>query len=76
MGRLTTAAKSGDRLKALMELRDILAGRLESAEADRDVAALSRQFVQVTAEIEEIQKENSGKTTSINEMRKKLKVAT
>lgn len=76
MGSLTKAARSGDRLKALIELRDLLANRLESAESDRDVAALSRQFVQVTAEIETIKKENAGTTTSIDEMRKKLRVAT
>lgn len=74
MGRLKTAAKSGDRLKALIELRDLLAGRLESAEADRDIAALSRQFVQVTAEIEEIRSQTDVKPTSLSEMRSKLKV--
>jgi len=74
MGRLKTAAKSGDRLKALIELRDLLAGRLEGAEADRDVAALSRQFVQVTAEIDEIRNATTEKTSSLSEMRAKLKV--
>jgi hypothetical protein len=74
MGRLKTAAKSGDRLKALIELRDLLAERLESAEADRDVAALSRQFVQVTAEIDEIRSRTETKPTSLSQMRSKLKV--
>lgn len=74
MGRLTSAARSGDRLKALIELRDLLAARLEDAEADRDVAALSRQFVQVTAEIDEIRSRTEIKPTSLTDMRAKLKV--
>jgi len=74
MGRLTTAAKSGDRLKALMELRDILAARLENAAADRDIAALSRQFVQVTAEIEEI-RAGERPVSSLMELRAKFKAA-
>lgn len=74
MGALQSAAKSGNRLKALTELRDILAIRLETAESDRDVASLSRQFVLVTKEIEEI-RSSAVKTTSISEMREKLRVA-
>lgn len=75
MGKLMQAAKSGDRLRALIELRDLLAKRLEAGPADRDLAALSRQFVQVTAEIEEIRGQTETKPTSLSDMRNKLKVA-
>lgn len=72
MGMIEDAAKSGDRLKALIELRDMLALKLDECESNRDTAALSRQFTQVLAEIDEI-RGTSTKTTSIAEMREKLR---
>lgn len=74
MGRLKKAAKSGDNLQMLIMLRDLLAERLENTKSDRDFAALSRQIVSVTAEIEQLQKESVGKTTSLSAMRARLKV--
>jgi len=51
---LVAAAASGDRLAALQELRAVLAERLSRPRtAARDVAALSRQLVDVTAAIED-----------------------
>ena len=75
MASVKKAAESGDRLKALINLRDLLAERLDNSKSDRDIAALSRQFVQVTAEIDRIKGENKEKVRSLTDMRKKLKVA-
>lgn len=73
MGKLLDASGSGDRLKTLKELRDMLAGWLENSSSDRDKAALTRQFVYVLAEIEEIENTSEGKKTSIADMREKLR---
>lgn len=51
---LSKAAASGDRLKALVALRDRLAEAIEATESARDVAALSRQLTDVLAQIEEV----------------------
>lgn len=74
MGKLYDAAAGEDRLAVLIELRNLLANRLDKCDSDRDIAALSRQLVQVTAEIEEIRKNTVQKVTSLSEMRKKVKV--
>lgn len=74
MGKLYDAAAGEDRLSVLTELRNLLAARLEECNSDRDIAALSRQLVQVTAEIDEIRKNTVQKVTSLSEMRKKVKV--
>lgn len=73
--RLTSAAKSGDRLKTLIELRDLLAERIDNSRYDKDIAPLARRLVQVLDEIDEIQKANNSKVTSLSQMRDKLKVA-
>ena len=71
---ITEAAKTESRLEALIELRNLLADRLDKGPHDRDLASLSRQFVQVTAEIDEIRGEDDSKTASIADFRAKLKV--
>lgn len=53
---LIEAADSGDRLATLRELRGVLARSIYGAESSRDVAALSRQLVDVTAEIAALEK--------------------
>ena len=73
--RLATAAKSGDRLKTLTELRDLLAERIDKAKYDKDIAPLARRLTQVLSEIDEIEKANMSKVTSLSQMRDKLKVA-
>lgn len=70
---IKTAARSGSRLKALIELRNLLADRLDDCGSDRDVAALSRQFVQVTAEIDAIQGNSDSKAISLEDFRSKLR---
>ena len=71
---MVDAARSESRLEALIELRDLIADRLDKYPHDRDVASLSRQFVQVTAEIEAIRGEENEKVASLNDFRSKLKV--
>lgn len=46
---LLEAVQSGDRVKALTELRDTLAREIEACDSARDVAALSRQLTDVLA---------------------------
>lgn len=52
---LMDAAASGDRLSALLSLRDLLASTIADAEQARDVASLSRQFTDVLDRIAELQ---------------------
>lgn len=49
---LIDSASSGDRVEALRDLRDELASSIVNAESARDVAALSRQFTDVLAQID------------------------
>lgn len=51
---LVVAARSGDRLEALLSLRDVLAQQIECAERPSDVASLARQFRDTLAEIEKL----------------------
>ena len=67
------AAKSGDRLETLIQLRDFLAKKLEKTESDRDISAMSHRLMQITAEIDEIKKSTGKKVTSIEEMRQKVR---
>ena len=71
---ITKAAKTEDRLKALIELRNLIAKRLDEGPHNRDLAALSRQFVQVTAEIDALRAEGTDKVASLTNFRSKLKV--
>lgn len=75
MGSIVKAAKTGNRLKALTELRDLLAERLDAGVSDRELASISRQFIQVTAEIEAIEGTSAAKTVSLEDFRRKLRVA-
>jgi len=52
-------AKSGDKRKTLEALRDKLAETIVYCESGRDLAALSRRFIDVMDEIENLPKENA-----------------
>lgn len=54
MPTVKEAAHSGDRLAALIELRDLIAQHLDLSDSARDVAALSRQLTDVLSQIESI----------------------
>lgn len=51
---LSESAPTGDRLKTLHDLRDLLAVQIEGCESLRDLAALSGRFQSVLAEIDEL----------------------
>ena len=75
MSSILEAAKTDKRLDALIALRDRLADRLDRCNSDRDLAAMSRQLVQVLAEIEEIRGSTETRAVSLDDFRNKLKVA-
>jgi len=52
---VTSAAATGDRAKALIALRDYLAGLIDSFDGQpRDIAPITRQLADVVREIDEI----------------------
>lgn len=64
---LGAIASEGDRLATLEALRDRIARSVDSPKTlARDLAALSRQLVQITAEIDELRKPK-GNTTAGSE---------
>ena len=54
MSSLSESAASGDRLKALADLRDLLARQIESCDSLRDLAALSGRLQSVLEQIDEL----------------------
>lgn len=54
---LSEATKSGDRLRTLIALRDLLADKLQNTASTRDIAAISRRLMQCVSEIETLEKE-------------------
>ena len=53
-GNLVESAEAGDQLAAVRDLRDLLARQIVGCDSLRDLAALSRQFTDVLAQIEAI----------------------
>lgn len=51
---ISESAQTGDRLKTLHDLRDLLARNIEACESMRDLAALSGRLQAVLAEIDEL----------------------
>lgn len=54
MAKLTDAARSNDRRKTLLALRDKLASTIEACESGRDIAALSKRLMEVMAELDSL----------------------
>lgn len=54
---LIEAAKSGDRLRTLIALRDLLAERLQNTQSSRDISSISRRLMQCVSEIEILERE-------------------
>ena len=52
----TDPLDTDDRLALLRELRGVVAAALRSTSSARDIAALSRRLIEVSAEIEAIEK--------------------
>lgn len=67
------AAKSGDRLRTLIALRDLLAERLQEADSDRDISSMSRRLMQCISEIEAIRSTRS-KTNNVEGLRNRYKL--
>lgn len=59
--RLTDAAKSGNRKKILIALRDRLAETIENCESGRDMAANSKRLMEVIEELDAIKAEEKAK---------------
>ena len=59
MGKLTQAAKTGRRRDLLETLRDELAKAIEMTDSGRDIAALSRRLLEVTAELDGLPNDNA-----------------
>ena len=73
---LITATKSGDRLKTLIALRDLLADRLQNTTSTRDISSISRRLMQCISEIEtleEIKRQAEESPFRLSEYRKKFK---
>jgi len=70
---ITEAASSGDRLKALQALRDVIAERIAESESARDVAALSGQLTQILKQIEELDKNAGAKMSKVDELASRRK---
>lgn len=54
MSKLTEAVKTGDRRSMLEALRDTIAETIDGTESGRDIAALSKRLLEVSAELEAI----------------------
>ena len=67
---LITAAASGDRRSALVELRDLLARRIASTRDARATAALSRQLVICLEQIDTIDAP-ADRWTPLDELRRR-----
>lgn len=52
---LASSARSGDRLAALRDLRNLLARQIQKCESPRDLAALSGRLQSVLAEIAQLE---------------------
>lgn len=55
--KLTKAAATGDRLKALVALRDLIAAELDDSTSKRDTAALAQRYMDVLAQIDAVSRE-------------------
>lgn len=52
---LAESATTGDRIKVLEAMRDLLAARLQATDDDRSVAPISKRLSEVMAELEALQ---------------------
>lgn len=66
---VSTAAASGSEREALVALRDTLARAIDECESGRDLASLSRQFVDVVSRLGE--SEDAKKGTVLDELSKR-----
>lgn len=74
---LTEATETGDELLMMQTLRHYLAQQIERADDGRELAALSRQYADVTQRINALEKERPKpeRRTALDEARSKHKKA-
>lgn len=70
------AAASGDPLRALEELRDRLAREIDRADSARDVATLSKQFMEVLNGLGSTESAAQGRGTVLDELRARRQAKT
>ena len=75
MGKLTDLTNQGDELEMLKCLRFGIAEQLEQTNSGRDMAALSKQFIDISARIAEIEKlkPKTNRRTPLDVAKKKRK---
>lgn len=74
MEKLVDIAKNGDEIEMLKTLRLTLAQELDYCESGRDIASLSRQFVEVSSRITELEKlKPKERSTPLDRIKKKTK---
>lgn len=71
MSNLVEAAKSGDKRKTLIALRDKLAETIENCESGRDMAANSKRLMEVMAELEAIPDPSQVKVSKHDRLKQK-----
>jgi hypothetical protein len=73
---LTSAAASGDQLKALIELRDDLANRMEICGSDQNYSVMARVFTDTLDKIQKLEATATGaKGTALDELAKRRAAA-
>ena len=73
MGKLLAAAKSGNKLKMLTELRDEIATTIEDCESGRDMAALSKRLMEIQDEIDAMEAASAKKATPLQKAQAKFR---
>ena len=71
MANLLEAARSGDKRKTLIALRDKLAATLDACDSGRDMAANSKRLMEVMAELEALPDPNAHAPTKHDLLKKK-----
>lgn len=71
MDSLLSAAQSKSLAGQLAALRDRLAGEIDACESARDLAALSRQYVDVTTRLDELSADSKQEGTVLDELAKR-----
>ena len=72
MAGLLEAAKSGDKRKTLVALRDKLAETIENCDSGRDMAANSKRLMEVMAELEALPDPQAETISKHDRLKKKI----
>ena len=72
---IITATATGDRLTALLSLRDLLAERLEATKSGRDTASISKRLADVLREIDDLRQAQTSERDAMESIRDRFRVA-